>query len=64
MISPRSETHTFEEVLNAAKARIEAAFENTEPAPQRDLLDRKLRQIENASPINEWLSSPGVWSPK
>ena len=49
----RSQPHTFEENLNAEKARIEAAFENIEPGPQRDLLERKLRQIETASHINE-----------
>jgi hypothetical protein len=56
----RSQPHTFEENLNAEKARIEAAFENIEPGPQRDLLERKLRQIETASHINRWLSSPGL----
>ena len=59
----RSQPHTFEENLNAEKARIEVAFENIKPGPQRDLLERKLRQIETASHINEWLSSPGLAGP-
>ena len=38
----RSKTHTFDERLNEAKARIEAELEPTEPGPQRDLLELKL----------------------
>jgi hypothetical protein len=55
----RSEPHTFDERLNAEKARIEAALESSEPGPERDLLERKLRQIETALRINGWLSSRG-----
>ena len=43
-----SEPHTFDERLNAEKARIEAALEGTDPGPQRDLLELKLRQVETA----------------
>src|ERR1700746_875882 len=35
-----SEPHTFDERLNAEKARIEAALESIRPGPERDLLDR------------------------
>ena len=42
----RSEPHTFDERLNAEKARIEAELEKTFSGPQRDMLARKLRQIE------------------
>ena len=52
-------THTFDERLNEAKARIEAELEPTEPGPQRDLLALKLRQIETAREIEDWLSSKG-----
>ena len=60
----RSEPHSFDENLQAERARLEAAFENIEPGPQRDLLERKLRQIETAYHIHEWLSSPGLQPPK
>ena len=60
----RSEPHTFDERLNAEKARIEAALENMEPGPERDLLDRKLRHIETALHINGWLSSTELQPPK
>jgi hypothetical protein len=59
----RSEPHSFDEKLQAERARLEAAFENIEPGPQRDLLERKLRQIETASHINEWLSSSRLQPP-
>jgi hypothetical protein len=31
---------------------------------ERDELLRKARQLETASHVNEWLSSPGLTSPK
>jgi hypothetical protein len=53
----RSKPHTFDERLNAEKARIEAALGRTEPGPERDLLEHKFRQIETALHIDSWLSS-------
>ena len=53
----RSERHTSDERLKATKARIEAALETAGPGPQRDELELKLRQIENALRIDGWLSS-------
>ena len=44
----RSERHTFDERLKEEKARIEARLEAIEPDPQRELLELKVRQIENA----------------
>jgi hypothetical protein len=60
----RSEPHSFEELLNAEKARIEAALESIRPGPERDLLDRNLRQIETALHIDGWLSSTELQPPK
>jgi hypothetical protein len=60
----RSEPHSFDENLQAERARLKAAFENIEPGPQRDLLERKLRQIETAAHLNVWLSSSGLQPPK
>jgi hypothetical protein len=59
-----SEPHTFDERLNAEKARIEAALESIRPGPERDLLDRNLRQIETALHIDGWLSSTELQPPK
>ncbi|MCS3495598.1 hypothetical protein M2189_005443 [Bradyrhizobium japonicum] len=46
--------------LNVETARIITELENTQPGPQRDLLERKLRQLETASHIDGWLTSPGL----
>jgi hypothetical protein len=54
----RSKPHKFDERLNEEKARIEAELEATEPGPQCDLLEQKLRQIETALHIDR-LSSTG-----
>ena len=60
----RSEPHSFEELLNAEKARIEAALESTDPGLQRELLELKLRRIETAFQIDDWVSSVGPQPPK
>ena len=59
----RSEPHTFDERLNAEKARIEAALESAGQGAERDLLELKLRRIENALRIDGWLSSVGDITP-
>jgi hypothetical protein len=55
----RSKPHTFDERLNAEKARIEAALESEGQGPQRDLLELKIRKIETALRIDGWVSSAG-----
>ena len=50
--------------LNVERARIIAELENTQSGPQRDLLKRKLRQLETASSIDKWLTSPGLQPPE
>ena len=60
----RSKPHTFDERLNAEKARIEATLQSIKPGPERDLLDHKLRQIETALHINGWLLSTELQPPK
>jgi hypothetical protein len=59
----RSEPHTFDERLSAERSRIEAALESAAPGPERDVLERKLRQIETALHINVWLSSRELQPP-
>ena len=60
----RSKRHSFEELLNAEKARIEAALESTDQGLQRELLELKLRRIETAFQIDDWVSSVGLQPPK
>ena len=60
----RSEPNTFDERLNAEKARLREELECANPGQQRDVLERKLRQIETALHINSWVSSAGLQPPK
>jgi hypothetical protein len=60
----RSILHTFEENIAAEKARLEAQVAELSPGPQRDELLKKIRQLETASHISEWLNSPGLQPPK
>jgi hypothetical protein len=60
----RSNPLTFDDKLNAEKARIEAEMERIDIGPQRDLLEHKLRQIDTAFQVDKWLSSPELQPPK
>jgi hypothetical protein len=59
----RSITHTFEENIAAEKAKLEAQLATLKPGPQMDALRKKIRQLNTAADLNEWLSSPGLQSP-
>jgi hypothetical protein len=50
--------------LNVERARIIMELENTQPGSLRDLLERRLRQLETASNIDESLTSPGLQPPE
>jgi len=58
-----SAPHTFEENIAAEKAKLEAQVAKLKPGPQMDALRKKIRQLETASHMNEWLSSPGLQPP-
>ncbi|KJC60147.1 hypothetical protein UP10_16005 [Bradyrhizobium sp. LTSPM299] len=60
----RSAPHTFEDRIAAEKSRLEAEIANLPPGPQKDVLLKKLRQVETALHMNEWLTSPGLQPPK
>ena len=59
----RSAPHTFEENIAAEKAKLEAQIAKLKPGAQMDALRKKIRQLETASHMNEWLSSPGLQPP-
>ena len=59
----RSAPHTFEDNIAAEKAKLEAQVAELKPGPQMDALRKKIRQLETASHMNEWLSSPGLQTP-
>ena len=54
----RSVPHTFEDRIAAEKSRLEAQAANLQ-----DALLKKIDQLETASHINKWLSSPGLQPP-
>ena len=60
----RSTAHTFEDRIAAEKARLEAQVARLRDSPKKDELLEKIRQLETASHINEWLSSPGLQPPR
>ena len=60
----RSAPHTFEENIAAERAKLEAQIAKLKSGPQRDALLRKIRQLDTATHINEWLSSPGLRPPE
>jgi hypothetical protein len=60
----RSNPHTFENRIEAEKARLEVQVARLRHGPKKDELLEKIRQLETAAQINEWLSSPGLQPPK
>ena len=60
----RSVPHTFEEKIAAEKAKLEAQVAKLKPGPQKDALLRKIRQLDTAAHVSEWLSSPGLRPPE
>jgi len=56
--------HKFEDNIAAEKAELEAQAAKLEPGPQLDAVRRKIRQLDTASRMSEWLSSPGLQPPK
>jgi hypothetical protein len=60
----RSIPHTFEENIAAEKAKLVAQVAKLKPGPQMDALLRKIRQLDTAAHMSEWLSSPGLKPPE
>jgi hypothetical protein len=56
--------HTFDERLSAEKERLEGQLKITGEGQERNLIDRKLRQIETALRIDRWLGSAELRPPE
>jgi hypothetical protein len=54
---------TLYERLADERKRIETAMALLGPGLRRNRLSEKLRQLDVAAHINEWLSSPGLRAP-
>jgi hypothetical protein len=58
------QTATLDERIASEAKRLEAQAKTMVPGKDREMLLRKARQAKTAAHINEWLSSPGLMSPK
>jgi hypothetical protein len=59
-----SKPHSFADRIAEEKQRLEGELATAEQGPARDALVKKLRQLDVAAHADEWLSSPGLRSPK
>jgi hypothetical protein len=60
----RSPAHTFEDQVAAEKKRLEEQVALVPHGPEKDALLRKIRQLDTATHMSEWLRSRGLQSPK
>jgi hypothetical protein len=51
--------HSFENQIAAEKARLEAELAHVPHGPQRDILLKKIRQLETTVHLYEWLHRQG-----
>jgi hypothetical protein len=59
----RSVPHTFEENIVAEKAKLEAQVAKLKSGPESDALRKKIRHLETALDMSEWLGSPELQPP-
>jgi hypothetical protein len=55
---------TLYERLTEEKKRLETEATRVGPGSERNKLLEKLRQLDVAAHINDWLSSPGLQAPR
>jgi hypothetical protein len=60
----RASRPNFEARISTMAKETEDRAWRTPPGPERDALLRKARQMDVASHISEWISSPGLQAPK
>jgi hypothetical protein len=61
---PSQPKATFEQRLAQEAHRVKERAKTLPEGKERELLSRKARQLETASRISEWISSPGLQPPK
>lgn len=59
----QSVPHNFEKQIAAEKIELEEKASSLPPGPQKYILLKKIRQLETAARVDEWLSSPGLRPP-
>jgi hypothetical protein len=60
----RSKPHTFADQLAAEKAKTEEQAAKLPHGPAKEALLKKIRQLDTAFHMNEWLTSPGLRPPE
>ena len=60
----RAVPHSFEGQIAVEKTGLEEQIAGIPYGPQRDALVKKIRQLETASHMNDWLMSPGLRPPE
>jgi hypothetical protein len=58
------QTNTLAERLQQASDRLRSEARQKPPGMEREILLKRARQADVAAHIDEWLSSPGLRSPK
>jgi hypothetical protein len=64
MLITRSHPHTFAERLADQKATLEQKAARLKPGPERNDVLEKIKQIDVAADIHEWLTSCSPQAPK
>lgn len=60
----RSTSHTFDDRISEYRVTLKGQLAAASNVEERQRINRKLRQLDIAADINEWLSSPGLGSPR
>jgi hypothetical protein len=63
-IRPNQPKPAFEQRLAQEAGRVRERAKTLPQGKERELLSRKARQLETASRLNDWLSSPGLQPPR
>jgi hypothetical protein len=61
---PDQPKHPFDQRLAQEALRIQEQVKSLPHGNERELLVREARQVETASHISEWISSPGLQQPR
>ena len=56
----QSNPHTFSANVAAENAKIETQLAELKPGPEADALCKKLRQLDAAANLGDWLLSSGL----
>ena len=61
---PSQKQNSFQDKIAEEKKRLEEQAALLPNGPTKDEVLRKIKQLETASQVDEWISSPGLRPPK